>query len=76
MQQGEPRCLTQLASLEVYKAGLSEIYYSSRYGNNLENWALFEPFDLEITKGPEAVRPDDPDLQEAWGILGIVITSE
>jgi len=32
LQQGQPRRLTQLASLEVYKRGLNGIYYRSRYG--------------------------------------------
>ena len=73
LQQGEPRPLTQLASLEVYKFGLAGIYYPSRYGNNFDNWALFEPFDLEITGNAEAVLPDNPDLRAACRILGIVI---
>src|SRR5271163_4244387 len=46
LQQGKPRRLTQLASLEVYKVGLNGIYYRSRYGHDLENWALFEPFQI------------------------------
>ena len=46
LQQGKPRRLTQLSSLEVYKAGLNGIYYRSRYGHDLENWALFEPFQI------------------------------
>ncbi|AXC16133.1 hypothetical protein ACPOL_6927 (plasmid) [Acidisarcina polymorpha] len=41
LQQGEPRRLTQLASLKVYETGFDGIYYRSRYGHDLENWALF-----------------------------------
>jgi hypothetical protein len=37
LQQGQPRRLTQRASLEIYKTGLSGIYYRSRYGHDLEN---------------------------------------
>jgi hypothetical protein len=33
LQQGEPRRLTQLASLKVNEAGLDGIYYRSRYGH-------------------------------------------
>jgi hypothetical protein len=73
LQQGHPRRLTQLASLEIYKAGLSGIYYRSRYGHDLENWAIFEPFDIEVTAAPEAIKPNDPDLQRACAILGLII---
>lgn len=73
LQQGQPRRLTQLASLEVYKAGLSGIFYRSRYGHDLENWAIFEPFDLEVIPPAEAISEDDPDLLTACAILGVVI---
>ena len=73
LQQGQPRRLTQLASLEVYKVGLNGTFYRSRYGHDLENWALFEPFDLEITGLSEAVRPDSADLLAACRILHIAI---
>ena len=73
LQQGQPRRLTQLASLEVYKCGLNGIYYRSRYGHDLENWALFEPFDLQNLGNAESVRPDDADLMAACEIFGIVI---
>jgi hypothetical protein len=56
LQQGKPRRLTQLSSLEVYKAGLNGIYYRSRYGHDLENWALFEPFQIRVIGG----RRSDP----------------
>ena len=44
LRQGEPRRLTQLTSLKVNEAAFDGIYYRSRYGHDLENWALFEPF--------------------------------
>jgi hypothetical protein len=62
LQQGKPRRLTQLASSEVYKAGLNGIYYRSRYGHDLENWALFEPFQIRAVGEAEAIRLDDQDL--------------
>jgi hypothetical protein len=60
-------------SLEVYKAGLNGIYYRSRYGHDLENWALFEPFQIRKRGDSEAIRVDDPDLLAACEILGIQI---
>jgi hypothetical protein len=65
LQQGEPRRLTQLASLKVNEA--------ARYGHDLENWALFEPFEISSPKAPLAVKPDDIDLQEACRLLGLKI---
>jgi len=73
LQQGEPRRLTQLASLKVNEAGLDGIYYRSRYGHDLENWALFEPFKINPYEAPIIVRPDDVDLQEACTLLGLKI---
>jgi hypothetical protein len=75
LQQGKPRRLTQLSSLEVYKAGLNGIYYRSRYGHDLENWALFEPFQIRKRGDSEAIRVDDPDLLAACEILRIQIGS-
>jgi RES domain len=75
LQQGEPRRLTQLASLKVNEAGLDGIYYRSRYGHDLENWALFEPFEISSPEVPMAVQPDDVDLQEACRLLGLRIDS-
>lgn len=73
LQRGEPRRLTQLASLKVNQAGLDGIYYRSRYGHDLENWALFEPFKINPYEAPITVRPDDVDLQEACTLLGLKI---
>ncbi len=69
LQQGQPRRLTQLASLEVYKSGLNGIYYRSRYGHDLENWAIFEPFDVQVAADAELISEDDPDLLAACAIL-------
>jgi RES domain len=73
LQQGEPRRLTQLASLKVNEAGLDGIYYRSRYGHDLENWALFEPFEISSPKASLEIRPDDVDLQLACRLLGLKI---
>jgi hypothetical protein len=73
LQQGEPRRLTQLASLKVNEAGLDGIYYRSRYGHDLENCALLEPFEISSPEVPIAIRPDDVDLHEACRLLGLKI---
>jgi hypothetical protein len=73
LQAGSPRRLTQLASRYVYEKGLSGIYYRSRYGQNLENWAIFEPFPIQ----PRSVEPivrDHPILLEALRLLGLRLT--
>jgi hypothetical protein len=58
------RSLTQRAATAIYALGFDGIFYQSRHGADLFNWALFEPFNL---KDPiEAEIPfTDPDFQEA-----------
>jgi hypothetical protein len=63
LQANEPRKLTQEASLRVRFCGLDGIYYRSRFGHSLENWALFEPWDLNAYRSDE-IAIDDPDLLE------------
>lgn len=46
LQRSAPRRLTQLASLEAWSKKFDGVYYRSRHGHDLENWALFEPFHL------------------------------
>ena len=49
------------------------IYYASRYGRDLENWALFE-FRAEIHPiETHGVSPDDPVLLEALDILQLQV---
>ena len=64
LQKTAPRILTQLVSRVVFNAGFSGIYYLSKYGHDIENWALFEPFQITV-RDPEPVRIDDSDLQLA-----------
>jgi hypothetical protein len=58
------RLLTQLVSRIVFYVGFSGIYYLSRYGHDIENWALFEPFQITV-RDSEPVRADDSDLHLA-----------
>jgi hypothetical protein len=72
LQRDIPRAFTQHASYEVWLAELDGIYYRSRYGHNLENWALFEPFHLtNVTSTP--LNLIDQDLGLALKILGLQI---
>ena len=71
LQRGEPRKLSQLASRKVYDLNLDGIYYRSRYGHDLENWALFESFRIGPRERPVEINFQDPDLGQACRILGI-----
>jgi hypothetical protein len=70
LENAEPRRLTQLASRQAYRLNFAGIFYRSRYGHTLENWAIFEPFPLENAKS-ETVSEDDADFLEALRIHDI-----
>ncbi len=70
LQMTAPRGLTQLTSRVVFSERLAGIYYRSKYGHDVENWAVFEPFQIEV-KGSESIRIDDPDLQQALRLYGL-----
>jgi hypothetical protein len=70
LERAEPRRLTQLASRQAYLLSFAGIFYRSRYGQTLENWAIFEPFPLEDSTSKE-FSEDDPDLLEALRLHGI-----
>jgi hypothetical protein len=72
LQAGAPRQITQLASRVVYELGLPGICYPSRYGHDLENWALFEPFHIQHSVS-NPIANEDPALIEALRILGLKI---
>jgi hypothetical protein len=73
LQAGRPRQLTQEASLVVFRHGLDGIFYRSRYGHSIENWAIFEPFPLS-NMSATAIVANDPDLQSALRIHGLTMT--
>jgi hypothetical protein len=70
LEMAEPRRLTQLASRQAYRSAFAGVFYRSRYGHSLENWALFEPF-LLIGPVSDVLSPEDADLAEALHLLGI-----
>jgi hypothetical protein len=64
LQRSGPRRLTQHVSRFVYQQGFDGIRYLSKYGHDIENWALFEPAEL-TDQSDDEIRQDDPDLLEA-----------
>ena len=72
LESAEPRILTQKAGREAYAQGFDGVYYHSRYGHQIENWAIFEleGFPLANTQS-RAITENDPDLIEAMRILGL-----
>ena len=70
LQMTAPRALTQLVSRVVFSEGLSGIHYKSKYGHDIDNWALFEPFEISA-RNSESIRPDDPHLQRALQLHGL-----
>jgi hypothetical protein len=69
-----PRALTQQVSRWLYEHSDAQgrrryagIRYASRLGDDIENWAIFEPADLagELEHGTGIVIADDPDLAAA-----------
>jgi RES domain-containing protein len=72
LQSGRPRRLTQEASLIVFRHGFDGIFYRSRYGHAIENWAIFEPFPLRNTTAA-SITADDPDLQSALRMHGLTM---
>lgn len=75
-----PRSLTQRISRWIYKRTAPDgtrryagIRYPSRLGDDLENWAIFEPADLTPQPAPNPITADDPDLQAAVELHGLRI---
>lgn len=72
LQASSPRKLTQFVSRFIYNAGFDGIRYPSKHGHDIENWALFEPFKIEV-KRSNPIALDDPDLNSALKLLTIEI---
>lgn len=70
LQMTAPRNLTQLVSRVVFSERLAGIYYRSKYGHDVDNWALFEPFQINV-RDSESIRTDDPELQQAFRLHGL-----
>ena len=72
LQASCPRKLTQLVSRAVFNSGLDGVRYPSKHGHEIENWALFEPFKIEV-KSADPIFLDDPDLAKALHLLRVAI---
>jgi hypothetical protein len=70
LQMTAPRGFTQLVSRAVFSEGLAGIHYRSKYGHDVDNWALFEPFQINV-KDSEPIRVADSDLQRALRLHGL-----
>jgi hypothetical protein len=64
LYQSAPRRLTQMVSREVYARAFDGIVYRSKYGVDLENWAVFEPFQV-ADAGVHEIGAVDPDFTAA-----------
>ena len=65
-----PRTTTQAISRLVFDCGgFAGVQYESRLGDDIHNWAVFEPADVSGTSEPLA--EDDPDLAFALALLGL-----
>jgi hypothetical protein len=68
LERSAPRALTQRASRLVFRRRFDGIlHYHSKYGHDIWNWALFEPFKLS-PKEAEAIDLADPELLRALAI--------
>ena len=78
LERAEPRLLTQQASRVAFELGFAGVFYHSRYGQSLENWAIFEDWTLPnrfpiLQPKSQKIAENDPDLLEALRILGLRI---
>jgi hypothetical protein len=74
LQKTHPRSLTQRISRFVFESRLDGIYYRSKYGHDIDNWALFEPFKVSDPR-TEPLRLNDADLQAALRLHGLKLAS-
>jgi len=80
-----PRQITQRISRHVYEMSMAGgrprfagITYLSRLGDDLTNWAIFEPTPPAVESpiavvATEPLEIDDPDFQEACELLGLEV---
>ncbi len=77
-----PRAFTQQVSRFVYEqrddqGAFAGLRYRSRLGDDIINWALFEPAPDAgspfVATTAAAIEADDPDLEAALGLLGLTI---
>jgi len=79
LERAEPRRLTQQAGRVAFELGFAGVFYHSRYGHSIENWAIFEDWtmpDRSPINQPSSrkIAEDDPDLVEALRVLGLTLS--
>lgn len=72
LQRSGPRILTQRISEVLCEEGFNGIRYLSKYGHDIENWALFEPAEL-TSQIANNIQSDDADLLEALRLFDLAI---
>jgi hypothetical protein len=75
-----PRRLTQEISRYVFlqaeggdAPAFSGIRYGSRLGDNLTNWAIFEPNEPHVLESAAEIDPDDPDLRATLAAYDLML---
>lgn len=71
--------MTQEVSRFIYQQTLPDgrpayagIFYRSRLGDDLNNWAIFEHNQVDFVADPDTdIRPNDPDFLAAVRLLGL-----
>jgi len=66
----QDRKLTQQVSTMAYQLGYDGVHYQSRHGSNLENWAMFEPFELDSAESV-SLTVENESFQEALHLLNL-----
>jgi len=74
VQSSSIREVTQMVSRFVYESAADGIAYPSKYGHDLKNWAIFEPFKIQV-QDPEPLTTDDPDLLKCLTLLHLKLGS-
>ena len=79
LERSEPRLLTQQAGRSAFELGFAGVFYHSRYGHSIENWAIFEDWTMSERfpihqPNSQKVSKDDPDLTEALRVLGLLLS--
>jgi hypothetical protein len=77
LERAEPRLLTQQAGRIAFELGCAGVFYHSRDGHSIENWAIFEDWTMAERfpihrSNSRKLAEGDPDLLESLRILGLV----
>lgn len=57
------------------RAAILGIAYLSRFGDEIPNWAVFEPNEIDV-RNVWPIDPEDPDFIAAMDILGLGLEKE